>query len=114
MKIIVKNQSIEDERAVISIVHNNEELDWMVEFLETATKAKKSVFDAKVDPYELINRYWASLVQSRQDQIFAVYREINDIFGSSEGYEYEWLTRSLLPLVAKLIELHDIEDVKNW
>jgi hypothetical protein len=114
LKIIVKKQSIEDERAVISIVHHNEELDWMVEFLETATKAKKSVFAAKVDPYELINRYWETLSPQRQDQIFAVYREINDIFASEHGYDYEALTRALLPRVAQLIEMHDIEEVKNW
>lgn len=114
MKIIVKKQSVEEDRAVISIVHNNEELDWMVEFLETATKAKKSVFAAKIDPYELINRYWESLNAARQEQIFAVYRDINDLFHSAEGYEYESLTRALIPLVARVIELHDIEEVKNW
>lgn len=112
MKIIVKQQSIEEDQAVISIVHNNEELDWKVEFLETATKAKKTVFAAKVDPYDLINRYWETLAPSRQDRIFDVYRQINDIFHSV--FVYEDMTRSLIPLVAELIKLHDIEEVKNW
>jgi hypothetical protein len=112
LKIIVKQQSIEEDRVLISVVHNNEELDWVVDFLETANKSKKTVFAAKVDPYDLINRYWETLSPSRQDRIFDVYRQINDIFGSV--FVYEDMTRALIPLVAQLIDLHGIDEVKNW
>lgn len=114
MKIIVKKKIVAEDSAIVSIVHNNEELDWVVDFLEIATKSKKekSVFDAEIDPYDLINRYWDSLPRTRQDQIFGVYRDIRDVFSSC--FDYTEMTKSLFPLVARLIELHSIDELKNW
>lgn len=111
MKLIVKRKSA-DEETLVALEHRGEELDWIVDFLDINPKKNRSVFNAEVNPYELINGYWNSLSLLRQDQLFNTYREIWEVFQSI--YDYDGMTRALFPLVKNLIALHGVGEIKQW
>lgn len=59
-----------------------------------------------------INLYWKSLSISHQEQIYVIYEKISVIFGmylSTIG-----LRQQLMPLVKRLWELHNLENIERW
>jgi len=74
-------------------------------------------FRQEFDIFDHINRYWATLPETRQQEIFEVYKQLNQTFASysfSTGKHLTDLGQSLAKLSEQLLNLHDFEDLHNW
>lgn len=85
--------------------HNGEEIHWHVSTLN------KTVFETE-EVCRQINAYWAKLPGYKQQVIFDIYTQIKDVIVSV--YDTTQLITSLVPLVTKLYEEHDLEEMSRW
>lgn len=85
--------------------HNGEEIHWHVSTLN------KSVFETD-EVCRQINNYWAKLPGFKQQLIFDIYTQIKDVIVTI--YDTTQLITSLVPLVGKLYEEHDMEEMSRW
>ncbi|WP_144106647.1 hypothetical protein [Paraburkholderia sp. BCC1886] len=97
---------IDTSRSEVTLSHRGETIDWNISDFKTIIK------ELEYNIFEQINQYWATLPMEKQDQIFATYREIKDVFG--EFFESEELKLRLYKLVAQLYEHNSLSDIKHW
>jgi len=107
--------SIKDSNAVLS--HNNEQLLWDIKSFEINRQTPANLGYGEIgirdaDLFNEINRYWEYLPRQKQDEIFAIYKEINQTFEDSMSFED--LIYSLRPLIEKLLSYHSHKDVAYW
>jgi hypothetical protein len=69
-------------------------------------------FQYEYDVFDHINRYWASLPEQKQNQIFIIYKDIeygfDNIHTKTELFDY------LTNKVTELMAVNDLESVHNW
>lgn len=105
------NQSLTHEsrpRRVICLTHSDKELRW--ESIEHSNSAN-SMEDA-LEVFEHINKYWATRDQQWQDQAFGLYCQIHQIM-DEEGNAIA-LMQQLQPVVAQLLDMHDLSQMRYW
>lgn len=102
MKITV----VPDKKSRILTEHRGEAIEWDVAILGRLTA------NENYDIYEHINAYWASRPEDYQLAVFNVYKEISEIFEVT--FDASKLQEKLFKPVARLMELHKLEDVKFW
>lgn len=102
----MKITQVPDKKSKINTEHNGEQIEWDVAILGRLTA------NENYDIYEHINAYWASLPEDRQTAIFNIYREIHDIFDVT--YAAPKLQEQLFKPIARLMDLHRLDDVKFW
>lgn len=67
-----------------------------------------------------INDYWASLSERKNDEIFATYVEIHQLFQrtadiyNTHAYGVTEMITELCPLVTKLVQQHNLENLHRW
>lgn len=89
---------------VISLTHRGQELQWQ--------PIERTSVEDGVNVFEQINAYWATKPTQWLDQVFEVYLEIHQIL--QENADVEDLTRRLTPSEARLLDLHDLDDIRYW
>lgn len=102
----MKITSVPDKKAKIVTEHKGESMEWDVSILGRLTAGEN------YDIYEHINAYWAQLSEERQTAIFNVYKDIFNIFEVT--YAAPKLQQQLFNPVARLMELHKLDDIKMW
>lgn len=96
----------ETSRSEVSLIHRGQQIDFNV------SDYKGIMRDLKHDIFGEINAFWSWLPSPEQDQIFAAYREIKNVF--SEYPSNEQLMLRLFGLVGKLMNLHQLDKIKHW
>jgi hypothetical protein len=97
---------VDNSRTEVTLTHQGQSIDWNI------SEFKGIIKDLEYDIFEQINAFWKHLPMERQNEIFAIYRQLKDVFGMYYGTSQ--LTLYLYELVAKLYQLHELEDVKHW
>lgn len=105
MRMTVENIDNPLLRPNVIITHNNEELNWMIGSFD------KESF-TKFDVFEHINNYWSKFSVADQDNVFNAYKDIRYAFDNI--WDRNKLTSELYILVAKLLDLHDLDDAHHW
>lgn len=90
----------------VIITHGKEELLWDVNAFD------KSNFSGTFNMYHYNNLYWAKKSAEEQNQIFEIFKLIRRAF--DEINEWKRLSKTLQPLIQKLFEHHEINDVRTW
>ncbi|MBB5409351.1 hypothetical protein HDG34_003292 [Paraburkholderia sp. HC6.4b] len=107
MKLRISRIGLTDNNLTeVALEHGGESLEWNI------SEFKNIVRNLDYDVFDQINQYWARMPPERQDEAYAVYAEIRDVF--RECYETHALTRRLHAPVARLCELHPLEDIRHW
>lgn len=83
--------------------HNGKSSDWNVNAWDQLKK---------VDLTEHINQFWARLRPEVQQKIFDAYEEIHSVLSSRT--DARGLTIDLLEPIAKMMDLHDDQAIKDW
>jgi hypothetical protein len=96
----------ENTRTEVELEHQGKTIEWNV------SEFRNLVKNLDYDIFEQINQYWARMPPARLDEAFTVYTGIRDVF--RECYETHALMRRLQEPVAKLCELHALEDIRHW
>jgi hypothetical protein len=105
--VLRPGESESDADAVMR--HNGKSIEWYYStFKKQQTKGQNNVNVL----FDELNAYWATLPKPQQDQIFSVYVRIKEMFETFDNTKA--LTRSLMPLMTELYELHDLEDMDHW
>lgn len=91
-------------QAILS--HEGVRINWNVALND------KMSYSGNFDIFEQINGYWAHLPKQTQDQIFAVYKRIDETFQTV--WDVSDLTERLYELVHELYVYHDLKDIKHW
>lgn len=90
----------------VKLEHKGEELSFTISVFGRAS------FQAEYDVFSYINQYWASLPEQEQDEIFAIYREIQ--FGFDNIWSNNALSDYLSDRVKLLLDKHDLDKVYDW
>lgn len=105
---------LHETNAIVS--HNNQSIAWEVKLFEWARQKPSNLGydenEISPDPFQQLNLYWASLPAAKQDQIYAVYSEIFQVFELSPSFED--LIYDLRPKVQDLLNLHPHNEVSYW
>lgn len=106
MKLYTENiESINRQKEVV-IEHKGESIRW------DFSSAYKGLKVLKHDVSEHINQYFDKLDEQKLDNIFSVYKEIRYTF--DEVFDRKRLTQALIPLVTKLIDQFDLDNIQYW
>lgn len=107
MELRISQISLSDtSRSEVTLSHRGQTIDFNI------SDYKNIIAKLEHDVFGEVNAYWARLPLDVQDQIFAVYRDIKNIF--MEYPSNEQLMFRLFPLVARLSDLHPLENIKHW
>jgi hypothetical protein len=105
MKMYVDPLSMKTTTAQLVLEHNENKLYWYVSTLN------KSAFETD-EVCKHINGFWERLPGYKQQLIFNIYEEIKDVL--QDVYDTTQLITSLIPLVTKLYEEHDMSEMSTW
>lgn len=105
MKMYVDPLSMKTTTAQLVLEHNENKIYWYVSTLN------KSAFETD-EVCKHINEYWAKLPGYKQQLIFNIYEEIKGIL--QDIYDTTQLITALIPLVTKLYEEHDMQELSTW
>lgn len=105
MKMYVDPVTLKTTAAQLVIEHNENKLYWYVSTLN------KSVFETD-EVCKHINGFWARLPGYKQQLIFDLYEQIKDVMQNI--YDTTQLITTLIPLVTKLYEEHDFQELSRW
>lgn len=105
MRIYVDHATKQYTTILMITEHNGEEIHWNVGTLN------KAVFETD-EVCRQINNYWAKLPSYKQQVIFDIYTQIKDVIVSV--YDTTQLITTLAPLIGKLYEEHDLEEMSRW
>jgi hypothetical protein len=107
LELQISRISLSDtSRSEATLTHRGQQIDFNV------SDYKNIVAKLEHDVFGEINAYWARLPMDVQDQIFALYCDIKNTF--LEYPSNEQLMFKLYDLVAKLADLHPLENIKHW
>ncbi len=107
MELQLSRISLSDSnRSEVSLLHRGEQIEFNI------TDYRNIIVKLEHDVFGEINQFWARLPMGTQDQLFAIYRDIKNVF--LEYPSNEQLMKKLFGLVAKLVDLHPLEDIKHW
>lgn len=106
MKLSVRQTGLLSTYNAIELNHNDQQLVWEI------SPTDKAYVNTTFDLFEQINKYWEYISPEKVNEIFSVYKEINEIFNQS--HHRDVLTKTLYVYVGKLLDLHDFDDVKHW
>ena len=88
------------------VEHKSQDLRW------TTAPFSKMNFENDRAMFKHINEFWASLPMERQDHIFSIYRNISDIFDSTD------LIDEIDQLLSEQVELlmleHPLAEIRQW
>lgn len=105
---------LQETNAIVS--HNNQSIAWEVKLYEWARQKPSNLGYEEdgilPDPFQQLNLYWSSLTPNKQDQIFAAYSQIYQVFEDSQSFED--LIYDLRPKVQQLLDLHPHNEVSYW
>lgn len=96
---------ISKETASVIVSHKGEELNFAVPVFGRDNFQKTNVF-------EQINGYWNYLPANIQDAIFLKFKNIYDSFSLYNSRTD--LTNALIDQVKELVDMHDIDHIKDW
>jgi len=103
MKIVIYLKRLKPE---MGVEHNGEELSFC------ASVFHRKPFEYDFDVFDPINRYWARMPLSVQNQIFQIYKEIyrgfDQIKSTDELYDY------LNKQIKQLVTLHPLQSMETW
>jgi len=102
---ITPNITLDVSKVIVS--HNNESMDFSVSTFSKATFSK-------IDIFEQINLYWETLPEQQQQNIFNIYKDINNDFIDVTIGSNQSLSNILSNRVKQLMELHDLENIEKW
>lgn len=88
----------------ITMEHRGHTLVWSIKTYRTLKVDDNIIFN--------INDYWAHLPLDKQDAIFAIYKEIYEVFETVENTRE--LDKQLLRLVKALFEYHQFDDIMRY
>lgn len=106
MKVVTDREGHLGDQTVANLTHRDQELKWNIKLIDKAS------IKPDVNIFHQINGFWSKLPMEHQDRIFEVYQRLHVTF--DEIWETEDLARALLPLIAELCALHDLEDIRKW
>lgn len=90
--------------------HGNQDIGWTTEFVERTNVDRTE--ESATDIFEQLNGYWASLPPEKQNAIYNIYFRIKRTFYETD--DSVSLTKALQPLIAQLLEYHNLEDILHW
>lgn len=105
MQMYVDKLSMQTTTAQLVTEHNDEKIYWYVSTLN------KAVFETD-EVLRHINAYWAKMPGYKQQVIFDIYREIKEVLRNV--YDTTQLITTLIPLVTRLYEQHDLSELGTW
>lgn len=108
MQLIIRQPQTANSRVEVAAVHNGEEVIWSIGPHDKVFLDSKQKFDM----FEHINAYWHYRGPELQDQVFKTYKEIRFLF--DDGHDRNQLTRRLYEVVARLVDMHDLDDIEHW
>lgn len=93
--------------AEVRISHNGEEVNFSI------SKFGRDNFQKpEFDVFEQINLFWADLPIGKQNQIFQIYKDIQQAYDSP--FDKQALTDFLTMKATELLEYHNLDLVKDW
>lgn len=95
---------VNDQEMIVE--HKGQEIRW-----STAPFSKMNFEDDRA-MFKHINGFWASLDPNRQDHIFSIYRNISEVFDSTNLIEE--IDQLLSEQVEALMEEHPLAEIHNW
>ena len=107
MELQISRISLSDSsRSEVTLTHRGRTIDFNItDYKNIIAKLEHNVFGE-------INAYWERLPMDVQDQIFALYEQIKNVF--REYPSNEQLMHQLFNLVAQLSDLHPLDSIKHW
>ncbi len=102
---ITPNITLDTSKVIVS--HNNENVDFSVSTFSKVTFSK-------IDVFEQINLYWQTLPEEQQQNIFNIYKTINDDFIDVNIGSNQSLSNVLSGRVKTLMELHNLDNIEKW
>lgn len=107
MELQISRISLSDSsRSEVTLHHRGRSIEFNI------SDYKNIIAKLEHDVFGEINQYWARLPMDVQDQIFALYEQIKNVF--REYPSNEQLMDSLFNLVAQLSDLHQLDAIKHW
>lgn len=108
------NTVLDNKDPVIRVDHNGIVLDFVI----SVTVFRRSNFQES-EVFGEINRYWSTLSQEKQDEIFSIYQQIHEIFqvcqfDMSRSWSRRELDEALRKPVTRLVNLHPLSHVLDW
>jgi hypothetical protein len=107
LELRISNISLSDSsRSEVTLHHRGRTIDFNI------SDYKNIIAKLEHDVFGEINQYWARLPMDVQDQIFALYEQIKNVFRDYPSNEQ--LMHSLFNLVAQLSDFHPLDSIKHW
>lgn len=102
----IANVLLSSDTPEVRLEHKGESVTFSISVFGRAN------FQYEYDVFDHINRYWASLPEQKQNQIFTIYKDIeygfDNIHTKTELFDY------LTNKVTELMAVNDLESVHNW
>lgn len=106
MKFTIDKTIINGVPTTAVLEHDGEKINWNVAMID------KTSFKDDYDIFEQLNGFWEYIPKSKQDEIFAVYKEIRYLFDNV--WDNDILTVKLYKSVADIYHFHELSDIRHW
>lgn len=91
---------------IVIIEHKGVSLEFVVSVFG------RTNFQKDICVFHHIDEYWASLPEAHQDAIFAIYKDIHDMF--DKFFNNDELFKYLSNRTVELLNLHNLDHVRSW